>query len=310
MMPKPADALPAQLHDVDLRLLRVFVTIVDCGGISAAEPRLNMANSTISTHLARLEARLQVTLCRRGRGGFALTAAGRKVHAEAIQLFESLDRFRRNVGAVASAGTEELRIVVPDSLMYSLVDVLAPVIREFGADRPQTLLDIDVAAPALIDRMLVDGTADIGFGSPTRRARNLRFVDLRTELVALYCGASHPLRRRAAGRLAMEDVLEYEIVRAEGYYYPRSIVRSLKAHAAASCTPLDGRVVLAASGRYLAFLSRDYAQAFVERGLIFELPLEAFRYENRIAASMRADQQKPAARRFFEYLERRSEAAA
>ena len=66
-----------QVQDVDLRLLRIFVTIVESGGLSAAESRLNIGRSTISTHLSDLEIRLGLKLCKRGRSGFELTDAGR-----------------------------------------------------------------------------------------------------------------------------------------------------------------------------------------------------------------------------------------
>ncbi len=64
-----------KLSDIDLRLLRIFRAIVEAEGLAPAEAKLNIGRSTISTHLAELEARLGVTLCRRGRGGFELTGA-------------------------------------------------------------------------------------------------------------------------------------------------------------------------------------------------------------------------------------------
>ena len=62
-----------QLYDVDLKLLRVFETIVKCGGFSAAQAALNVGQSTISEQMTQLEARLGVKLCQRGRSGFRLT---------------------------------------------------------------------------------------------------------------------------------------------------------------------------------------------------------------------------------------------
>ncbi len=47
-----------RVTDVDLRLLRIFQTVVDCGGLSAAEIDLGIGRSTISTHIAELEGRL------------------------------------------------------------------------------------------------------------------------------------------------------------------------------------------------------------------------------------------------------------
>ena len=78
MQPK-SKALIGQLGDVDLRLLRVFKAVADCGGMAAAELELNIAISTISKHVKDLEQRLGLVLCRRGRGGFALTPEGRQL---------------------------------------------------------------------------------------------------------------------------------------------------------------------------------------------------------------------------------------
>jgi len=66
-----------RVHDVDLRLLRIFVAIVECGGLSAAESRLNIGRSTISAHLSDLEVPLVFNLCRRGGAGLELTDNGR-----------------------------------------------------------------------------------------------------------------------------------------------------------------------------------------------------------------------------------------
>nr|WP_244109845.1 LysR family transcriptional regulator [Burkholderia arboris] len=43
---------------MDLQLLRLFLTIVESGGFSAAQGTLGMAPSTISTQMAKLETRL------------------------------------------------------------------------------------------------------------------------------------------------------------------------------------------------------------------------------------------------------------
>ncbi len=39
----------SQLRDLDLQLLRLFVTVVECGGFSAAQGELGIGQSTIST---------------------------------------------------------------------------------------------------------------------------------------------------------------------------------------------------------------------------------------------------------------------
>src|SRR6185437_12205149 len=83
-------ALLGRVSDVDLRLLRIFQTVVNCGGFSAAEIDLGIGRSTISTHIGELEARLGTRLCQRGRGGFALTARGKKIYEASLGLMKSL----------------------------------------------------------------------------------------------------------------------------------------------------------------------------------------------------------------------------
>ena len=78
-----------QLSDADLRLLRVFKAVVDCGGMASAELELNLAMSTISRHVKDLETRLGLVLCRRGRGGFALTPEGEQLYAATERLLTS-----------------------------------------------------------------------------------------------------------------------------------------------------------------------------------------------------------------------------
>ncbi|MGQ3028986.1 MAG: LysR family transcriptional regulator, partial [Ferrovibrionaceae bacterium] len=70
------------LDTADIRLLRLFMTIVEAGGFAAAQGELNLSLSTISTHVSTLETRLGVVLCKRGRSGFEVTPEGQAVYDE------------------------------------------------------------------------------------------------------------------------------------------------------------------------------------------------------------------------------------
>ncbi len=60
----------------DVKLLKIFLAVVDSNGISNAQSVLNRDASTISKALTQLEERLSLRLCERGRHGFSLTAEG------------------------------------------------------------------------------------------------------------------------------------------------------------------------------------------------------------------------------------------
>jgi DNA-binding transcriptional LysR family regulator len=90
-------ALLGQVSDLDLRLLRVFRAVVDCGGFAAAELELNIGRSTISRHIKDLEERLGLRLCRRGRGGFALTPEGTQIYQSTLRVLGAISELRSEV---------------------------------------------------------------------------------------------------------------------------------------------------------------------------------------------------------------------
>ena len=69
-----------------LLAMRVFRSIVDAKGFSAAAERLGTSHSTISRQLKQLEATLGVQLINRNTRRFALTAAGARYFAASVEL--------------------------------------------------------------------------------------------------------------------------------------------------------------------------------------------------------------------------------
>ena len=91
-----------QLGDYEIKQLRIFKTIVECGGFSAAEAQLNISRPTISIHIANLESRLNLTLCKRGRGGFSLTEEGKVIYQQTQHLLEALEGLRPGITTQAA----------------------------------------------------------------------------------------------------------------------------------------------------------------------------------------------------------------
>ncbi len=68
---------------MDLFKLRVFVTVVDRGGYSAAAEHLGLAQSTMSFHVCSLEQRYAVPLMRYEHRAVRLTPAGQRLYQTA-----------------------------------------------------------------------------------------------------------------------------------------------------------------------------------------------------------------------------------
>src|SRR3990167_5687518 len=151
-----------QLSDMDIRLLRVFKSVVECGGMAAAELELNIGTSTVSRHVKDLETRLGLTLCRRGRAGFALTPEGTQIYQEALRLLAGADAFRASVDEIHRRMGGQLHIAVFDTTASNPKAPLGEAIALFAAQAPEVELHLHVAPINAIERGVIDGQFQVG----------------------------------------------------------------------------------------------------------------------------------------------------
>ena len=144
-----------QLSDMDLRLLKVFKSVVDCGGMAAAELELNIGTSTVSRHVKDLETRLGLVLCRRGRAGFALTAEGQRVYDETLRLLASVDAFRGSIDDIHNRMGGQLEVALFDKTATNPQARIGEAIARFAEVAPGPNADAPLSfaprrrAPAL-----------------------------------------------------------------------------------------------------------------------------------------------------------------
>lgn len=83
--------------DVDIRLLRAFLTIAECRSVTLAAARMGYSQSAMSQQLARIERWAGGSLFERGRGGMSLNAYGRALLPLAREIVDSFDQFLLSV---------------------------------------------------------------------------------------------------------------------------------------------------------------------------------------------------------------------
>jgi DNA-binding transcriptional LysR family regulator len=84
----------------DLRLLRAFVCIVECGSISAGARRLRISQPTLSRQLRTLEELCGTVLLRRDTHRMSMTETGRRLLSDATAMLahaEVADRRLREI---------------------------------------------------------------------------------------------------------------------------------------------------------------------------------------------------------------------
>lgn len=286
MQPK-TQALLGRLTDIDLRLLRVFKAVADCGGMAAAELELNIAMSTISRHVKDLEGRLGLLLCRRGRAGFALTAEGEKVYAAAEQLLSATESFRSSLHEIHRGLGGELHVAMFEKTATNPNARIARAIALYREMAPEVSLHLHVGTITMIERGVMSGQFQLGIVPEHRRSESLVYDELFDESMGLYAGRGHPWfkpRKPAPGWAELRE----QALAALGYHSPNMMLaheRRLERQATASDQEAVATFVL--SGCFVGFLPDHYAESFVRAGRMRVVAPETLHYRCRFSCMHR-----------------------
>ena len=247
----------SNLSEGDIRLLKVFAKVVDAGDFSAAQIHLNISQSTISTHMTALEQRLGMRLCERGRSGFKLTERGQLIYQASQRLFMALDEFRTDAGAARNCLTGNLTLGIVDSLITNPVCGLHRAIAGFNTMAPEVQITIRVTSPSEIERVVLEGSCDLGLGTCGQHSPYLEYEDIFEERQVLYCGQGHALFARHQ-EVSMTELGDHQFVR-PAYAAPVQ-PPGVKLGSTAVADLMEGVAAFILSGRYVGFLPAQVAR--------------------------------------------------
>ncbi|MGV7209781.1 LysR substrate-binding domain-containing protein [Oxalobacteraceae bacterium A2-2] len=137
----------ADLGTVNLNRLRIFVTVIETGSLTAAAARLGLAKSMVSKHMQLLEAELGVSLLARSTRRLSLTDAGRRFHDSSRQLLAAAEQAitEARTGLEAPQGTLRVAAAIDYGVM-----VVAPLLARLRARYPALKVEL-VCGDSLVD---------------------------------------------------------------------------------------------------------------------------------------------------------------
>lgn len=277
----------AQVSDFDIRLLKLFRSVAECGGFSAAESVLGIGRSAISQQMSDLEQRLGLRLCQRGRAGFALTEEGREVYQSTQQLLAALESFRTEVNGLHQHLRGELNIGLTDNLVtvphMRITNALARL-KERG---PDVRIHIRMTPPSEVEQGVLDGRLHIGVVPQAGALSGLDYQALYDERSLLYCAVGHPLfyvddQQLEDQRLNAQDAI------APTFRLPPDVQSHYQAlNCTASASDREGMAFLILTGRFIGYLPDHYAAAWVQQGRLRALKAGSRFYDVNLAAVTR-----------------------
>jgi DNA-binding transcriptional LysR family regulator len=279
-----------KVSDFDFRQLRVFKSVVDCGGFSAAESALNMNLPAISGHMSDLEARVGMRLCERGRGGFGLTEAGRQLYASAEKMLTSVENFRADISLIQGQISGRLAIGTVDNTVTNPDARIALALQAVKRRDADFRITLEIEPANQIEESVQKGRLDVGIGPFRSTSANLVCQPLYVESLLLYCGRGHPLFASARQRIDVEAVGSLDYV-ARGYLREAKEVPDVgNFRTAAVAFNMEAVAMLVLSGRLVGFLPDHYAAQWVGRDELRALRPDVFHQQVEFSCITRRDQ--------------------
>ncbi|MCU1731652.1 MULTISPECIES: LysR family transcriptional regulator [unclassified Pseudomonas] len=122
--------------------LQVFVSVIECGSISAAAEQGGQTPSVISRTLSRLEAKLGTTLINRTTRRMDLTEEGRYFFERAKSILEQMDDLEDHLSRHQQTPSGRLRI---NAALPFMLHAIVPWVAEFRALYPQIQLELNTS---------------------------------------------------------------------------------------------------------------------------------------------------------------------
>ena len=219
--------------ELELRHLRVFVTVVEAGGHTRAARRLGVSQSTVSETLISLERALGTELFRKGAKGkgLALTRAGEALLPHARRILALTGELAAQLAGVTTEVKATLAVAAVESISTYVLPARLAALREKW---PHVRAEVATRVCADIRESVAAGQSDLGLVLEVDAGVGVPDDSVLTRARLVIFGApAHPLAR--GGRRASVEELrrcDFYMSDAAGDYH-----QALRRHFEAAETP-------------------------------------------------------------------------
>ncbi|WP_277189226.1 LysR family transcriptional regulator [Caballeronia sp. BR00000012568055] len=298
------------MRDIDLKTLRLYVTVCEHQNIARAAQEAHIEPSAISKRIAQLETSLGVPLLARSRRGVEPTAAGLALLEHARSVLFTMERIASDVAAFGGGLKGRVSICASASaIAEALLDDIASFMRE--PSNQNIKVDVEERLSQDLVRQLREGVASVGVCWDSVDLRGLQHRPYRRDRLALAVHSTHPLARRR--RVSFEESLDYEHVGLP----PATAVHTMLQRAAAQAgKTMSYRVIVSSFDAAFRVVAADLGVSVVPMEVaatyrqalgIGIVPLTDEWAQRRFVVCFRDfDNLQPAAQRLVEHLRQRA----
>ena len=214
---------------LDLADLRIFLAVVNEGGILKASRKLHRVPSSITTRIQRLEASTGTELFHRHKQRLHLSPSGELLRGYAEKLLRLSDE-----AASALAGTAPTGLLRLGALESTTASRLPPVLAAYHESYPDVRIELTTGTNDALTAAVLDRRLDAAFVAEAADGEELSHLPLFSERLVLITSRGHrPVR-------GPKDVAERSVIAfPNGCAYRRRLYRWLGATSTATTRVLD-----------------------------------------------------------------------
>ncbi|MDD2676726.1 MAG: LysR family transcriptional regulator [Methylacidiphilaceae bacterium] len=260
---------------IDLRQMRAFIAVAECGSFTQASRRIHLSQPAVSRAVAALEKEIGVPLLERSGKRASLTNAGRRLLSRGRRLLAEAVALREELQASERLGAGALRLAADPSACQSL---LPAVLREFKESFPACAWTVTPASAVAALELVREKTVEVAMVTrPLRLPASVRFERLFEEELVFAVAASHPWN--ADRKASLRDIERYSFLlpekESDSYelidrYFAR---RSLRLRVLAELGSVEAIRAMAAYGLGVGILPRWAILGTAEEGKLVAIPL-------------------------------------
>ncbi len=143
----------------DLTDMRLFLTVIERGSITAGAQAMHLALASASERIGGMEAALGAPLLERNRRGVQATAAGEVFARHARGILGQVEQMRGELRTYATGLKGRIRLMSNTAV---LVSFLPPRVARFLAAYPDLSIDLDERTSYDTVKAVAEGRADLG----------------------------------------------------------------------------------------------------------------------------------------------------
>lgn len=246
----------------NLRLMHIFVTVARHQGFASAQQDLNLTVSAISNYMSELEEKLGFVLCRRGRGGFALTPKGEAWLQQSMTLMNTLENFERYTASLRGEQGGTLNLGVIDSTITDPMLPITDAIAQFSDLFPLVHLNLQIKNPNALLHGILNNELDIAVGTFALQGNSVVSHPLYREQHWLYCSDQHELY--GVRHPTVAHISQMRMV-TRSYWSAADLGKKGFKQSVASVESMEAQLMLILSGKYIGYLPEHYALPWVQQ---------------------------------------------